>query len=137
MRRPIGISALLPGACVALFVSCGSKNGEGPITIGVDIATTSEQAVALVRRYADAGFPQIKIYSSLKPELVAPLAAHAHDKGLRVSGHVPSGMDALSAVKAGYDEIQHANFLFLQFLATKDDDTRTPLRFTRVAEKAA
>jgi imidazolonepropionase-like amidohydrolase len=40
-------------------------------------------------------------------------------------------------VKAGYDEIQHVNFLMLDVLATREDDTRTPFRFTRVAERAA
>jgi imidazolonepropionase-like amidohydrolase len=53
-----------------------------------------------------------------------------------VSGHVPNGLNALEAINAGFDEIQHANFLFLNFLATKEDDTRTPLRFTKVAAKA-
>src|SRR5213076_1244679 len=32
---------------------------------------------------------------------------------------------------------QHVNFLFLRFLAAATDDTRTPLRFTKVAEGAA
>ena len=65
------------------------------------------------------------------------IAAAAHARGLRVSGHIPSGMNAAQAVEAGYDEIQHVNFLFLRFLAGPGDDTRTPLRFTRVAERAA
>jgi hypothetical protein len=45
-------------------------------------------------------------------------------------------MTAAQAVLAGFDELQHANFLFLQFLAGPTDDTRTPLRFVRVAERA-
>ncbi len=40
------------------------------------------------------------------------------------------------AIKDGFDEIQHINMLFLNFLAGKDDDTRTPVRFTLVGEKA-
>jgi len=46
-------------------------------------------------------------------------------------------MNAADAVEAGYDEIQHANFLFLRFLAKPTDDTRTPLRFTLVAQQGA
>ncbi len=65
------------------------------------------------------------------------IAKQAHDRGMRVSGHVPNKMRASDAVLAGYDEIQHANFLALQFVADDGDDTRTPLRFTRVAERAA
>src|SRR5262245_19307806 len=85
----------------------GIIDGDGPITIGVDIATTSEQAVALVRRYADAGFPQIKIYSSLKPELVADIAREAHRRGMTVTGHIPQGMDAQKAIESGMDQINH------------------------------
>nr|HEX4312664.1 amidohydrolase family protein [Kofleriaceae bacterium] len=101
------------------------------------LASTPDEALAAVKRFADLGYVQIKMYSSLDPALVPIIAKAAHDRGLRVSGHIPNGMTASQAVEAGYDEIQHVNFLFLQFLAGPGDDTRTPLRFTRVAEKAA
>jgi len=90
-----------------------------------------------VRRFAAHGYVQIKIYSSVKPELVPPIIDEAHKHGLRVSGHVPAFMTAEQAVMAGYDEIQHANFLFLNFWADSVPDTRTPARFTAVAQKAA
>jgi imidazolonepropionase-like amidohydrolase len=100
------------------------------------LAGTVDEAHAAVARYAEAGYVQIKMYSSLDPALVPVIARDAHDRGMRVSGHIPNKLRASDAVVAGYDEIQHANFLFLQFLAGPDDDTRTPLRFTRVAERA-
>ena len=37
---------------------------------------------------------------------------------------------AEQAVRAGYDEIQHANMLALNFLFDQVQDTRTPARFT-------
>ncbi len=101
------------------------------------LAGTEDEAHKAVARYADAGYVQIKMYSSLDPALVPVIARDAHERGMRVSGHIPNKLRASDAVAAGYDEIQHANFLFLQFLAGPDDDTRTPLRFTRVAERAA
>ena len=101
------------------------------------VAGTPEQAVAAVGRFADAGHVQIKIYNSMSLALVPVIVQAAHARGLRVSGHVPSGMNAAQAVEAGYDELQHINFLFLQFLAGPADDTRTQLRVTRVAERAA
>jgi hypothetical protein len=55
---------------------------------------------------------------------------------MRLSGHIPSYMSAQQAVTDGFDEIQHINMLFLNFLAGPEDDTRTPLRFTLVAEGA-
>jgi amidohydrolase family protein len=116
----------------------GLIDGPGPFTAptGV-IADSPETAQAAVTRFADAGYQQIKIYSSVSPALVPVIARAAHARGLRVSGHIPTGMNAAEAVERGYDEIQHVNFLFLRFLAGPDDDTRTPLRFIRVAERGA
>jgi imidazolonepropionase-like amidohydrolase len=116
----------------------GLIDGPGPLAAPTGIlAGTPEEAKAAVARFADAGYAQVKIYSSVQPALVPVIAAAAHARGLRVSGHIPFGMNAAQAVESGYDEIQHVNFLFLQFLAGLDEDTRTPLRFTRVAEGAA
>ena len=45
------------------------------------------------------------------------IARLAHARGMRVSGHVPAFMTATSSSCArGADEIQHANFLMLNFL---------------------
>src|SRR6266705_5315915 len=88
-------------------------------------------------RYADLGYIQIKLYSSLKPELVLGITRLAHERGLRVSGHVPNGMIASQFVEAGADELQHINFIFLNFLGSKVKDTRTPERFTAVGANAA
>lgn len=100
------------------------------------LAETLDDALAMVREYAEMGYPQIKIYSSIEPEWVKPIADEVHDKGMRLSGHIPSYMTAQQAVKDGFDEIQHINMLFLNFLAGPEDDTRTPVRFSLVAEKA-
>jgi hypothetical protein len=40
-------------------------------------------------------------------------------------------------VEEGADELQHINFIFLNFLAAKVKDTRTPERFTAVGANAA
>lgn len=105
----------------------------GPTKVLVD---TEEKALAAVDNYAKLGYVQIKLYSSLDPKLVPAIVKRAHEHGLRVSGHIPNGMSAEQAVRAGFDEIQHANFLFLNFLSP-DIDTRTPARFSEVAQQAA
>ncbi|HSG52628.1 MAG TPA: hypothetical protein VLA40_11035, partial [Rheinheimera sp.] len=86
--------------------------------------------------FADNGYLQIKIYSSIDPKWVKPIAEHAHHRGMRLSGHVPAFMTAQQAVDAGFDEIQHVNMLFLNFLAGTEVDTRKQLRFSLVGEKA-
>jgi len=100
-------------------------------------ADTAEEAQGAVNRYADLGYIQIKIYSSLKPELVPSIVKTAHERALRVSGHIPNGMTASQFVQAGADEVQHINFIFLNFLAGQVEDTRTPERFTAVGANAA
>jgi hypothetical protein len=101
------------------------------------LAESLEDALNMVNEYAAAGYPQIKIYSSIEPGWVRPLAEAVHGRNMRLSGHVPSFMSAEQAVLNGFDEIQHINMLFLNFLAGPQDDTRTPLRFSLVAEGAA
>ncbi len=105
----------------------------GPTKVLVD---TEAEARAAVDRYAELGYVQVKIYSSVPRALVPVIAAHAHLRRMRVSGHVPAYMRAEEAVRAGFDEIQHANMLVLNFLPDVRD-TRTPLRFTAVGERAA
>jgi len=66
-----------------------------------------------------AWLPPVKLYNSMRPEWVKPVAAHAHALGLRVSGHIPAFMRAEEAVRDGYDEIQHINQVMLNFLVTR------------------
>jgi imidazolonepropionase-like amidohydrolase len=116
----------------------GFIDGPGPFQAPTGIfVSTPEEAQAAVNRYADLGYIQIKLYSSLKPELVLGITRLAHERGLRVSGHVPNGMIASQFVEAGADELQHINFIFLNFLGSKVKDTRTPERFTAVGANAA
>ncbi|HYZ89306.1 MAG TPA: amidohydrolase family protein, partial [Myxococcales bacterium] len=92
-------------------------------------------ALEKVRWYADHGFSGIKIYNSMNPDWVKPIAGEAHRLGLRVSGHVPAFMTSERAVRDGYDEITHINQLMLSFVIGEKDDTRTPFRFTALGER--
>ncbi|WP_223670787.1 amidohydrolase family protein [Kangiella shandongensis] len=114
----------------------GFMDRESPYAMKMGKTVSSlEEAKEAVDWYADRGYIQIKTYSSMEPEWVKPLAEHVHAKGLRLSGHIPAFMTAEEAVDAGFDEIQHINMLFLNFLG-KGVDTRKRLRFSMVGEKA-
>jgi Amidohydrolase family len=116
----------------------GLIDGRGPFQAPTGLyADSPAEALAAVDRYADLGYVQIKLYSSLNPEFVAAIAKQAHARGLRVSGHVPNGMIASQFVTAGADEIQHINFVMLNFMDNKVLDTRTPDRFKAVAAQSA
>jgi hypothetical protein len=103
--------------------------------LGIVVKSLSEGKKA-VDWYAARGYRQLKLYNSMKPEWIAPLAAYAHRKGLRVGGHVPAFMRAEEAVRAGYDELHHINQVMLNFLVKPKDDTRTLLRFYLVGDNA-
>jgi hypothetical protein len=121
-----------PHVVPAGFIEGKSQfNASGGIL--VDSLDAAKQAVDF---YAQRGYPQIKIYNSFKPEWVKETAAYAHQRGLRVSGHIPAFMKAEDAVKDGYDEIQHINQVLLNFYVKPDTDTRSLQRFTLIAENA-
>jgi imidazolonepropionase-like amidohydrolase len=116
----------------------GFMDGRGPYTGPTKVFVDTEaEARSAIENYAKLGYEGIKVYSSIKPELVPTIVKLAHAKGLRVSGHVPAFMTAQQFVEAGVDEIQHINMLFLNFWFDEVKDTRTPARFTAVAERAA
>lgn len=119
------------------IIMAGFIDGPGPFAGPTKVlVSTRDAAKAAVDAYADRGYEQIKVYSSLDPQLLATIVRAAHQRGLRVSGHVPFGMTAEQMVRAGADELQHANFLFLNFLTDSTIDTRTSARFTEVAKRA-
>ena len=120
----------LPGPTI---VPAGFLEGRSPFSarFGV-VAEDLPQAMAAVDFYASRGYHQIKLYNSIKPEWVKPLAEHAHKLGMRVGGHVPAFMRAEEAVRAGYDELTHINQVMLNFVTRPGDDSRTLVRFERV-----
>ena len=105
-------------------------SSQGGFVIG-DLA----EAKRAIDWYADHGYPQVKIYNSFPKEILRETAAYAHQRGLRVSGHVPAFLRAQDVVEQGYDEIQHINQVMLNFFVTPDTDTRTLARFYLVADR--
>ncbi len=113
----------------------GFMDKAGPYAAGF-AAETLEDALDRVDFFAEHGYLQVKLYSSIEPEWVEPIAERAHGHGLRLSGHIPAFMSAEQAVRAGYDEIQHINMVFLNFLAGDEADTRQQIRFTLYGDEA-
>jgi hypothetical protein len=124
----------LPGPHI---VRNGMLEGRSPYSVRTGrVADTLEEALAVVRWYADRGYRQLKIYNSLHPEWVAPVALEAQRLGLGVTGHVPAFVSPDDALAAGYDEISHINQLMLGWLLEPGEDSRTPLRLTAMARGA-
>jgi imidazolonepropionase-like amidohydrolase len=118
------------------IIAAGIIDGPGPYQGPTKVLVGTEaEGRAAVQKYAEIGYPQVKLYSSLKPELVPAIIDEAHKRGMRVSGHIPATMTAAECVKLGFNEIQHANFLVLNFMPDVKE-TRTPARFTEPAKRA-
>ena len=82
---------------------------QGALTV-----SSVEEAIAAVDKIKAAGLWGVKFYTSMNPAWIAPASAEAHKLGLHVHGHVPAGMRPLDAVRAGYDEVTHINFILMQ-----------------------
>jgi hypothetical protein len=115
---------------------CGIIDGPGEFANQRNVVQNLKEGLAEIQDYKDLGYQQIKLYSSILPEWVKPLTEKAHDLDMKVSGHIPAYMTATQAINQGYDEIQHINMLFLNFLSDTID-TRTPLRHTMPAQHGA
>ncbi|HEU4631324.1 MAG TPA: amidohydrolase family protein [Gemmatimonadaceae bacterium] len=100
-----------PRAVLAGFIE-GPGLWAGPTDV---IVRTEEEARAWVARYDSLGYRQIKVYNLVHPDLIPTIAEEAHRRGMRLSGHVPRGLSTPAAVRLGFDEINHAAFLFSTF----------------------
>jgi hypothetical protein len=79
------------------------------------LARTEADARRLVAMYDSLGYRQVKLYNLVHPDLVPTIAAEASRRGMILSGHVPRGISVRAAVNLGFNEINHAAFLFSDF----------------------
>jgi imidazolonepropionase-like amidohydrolase len=93
------------------LVMAGVVDGSGPFSLGVIRVDTPEQAREQVQKYKAAGFQQIKIYSSVKPDILKVVTAEAHRLGMTVTGHIPFGMNAIQGIEDGMDQINHVEYI--------------------------
>lgn len=125
---------LAPGPRI---VRDGMLEGRSPYSVRTGLlADTLDEALEDVRWYGQRGYRQIKIYNSLHPDWVAPVAQEAHRLGMGVTGHVPAFVTPDQAIEAGYNEIAHINQLMLGWLLQPGEDSRTTLRLTAMARAA-
>lgn len=79
------------------------------------LVSTEAEAREWVARYDSLGYKQIKLYNVVHPDLVPTITHEAHRRGMRVSGHIPRGLSVTDAITLGFDEVNHAAFLFSTF----------------------
>ena len=89
----------------------GIVDGDSRFAMGVTRVNSADDAQHWVTRYHDAGFQQIKIYSSVKLDVLKAVCADAHKLGMTVTGHIPEGLTAVQGVGAGMDQINHLHYV--------------------------
>ena len=85
----------------------GLVDGPGPASFGHITAATPDEGRAAVRKYKDAGFQQMKLYSLLDRPTAAAIIDAAHASGMTVTGHIPTGLTMREVVELGMDHIAH------------------------------
>jgi len=98
------------------------------------LAGSLAEALKHIDWYADKGYQQIKLYSSISPEWIKPITEYAHKKSMKVSGHIPALTSAEYAVNNGFDEIHHMNMIFRNFIVDDNEDYRDK-KFTLVGDR--
>lgn len=100
-----------PRQVLAGFIE-GTTKWAGPTST---LVATEAEARGWVARYDSLGYKQVKLYNVVHPDLVPSIINEAHKRGMRVSGHIPRGLSVPTAVQLGFDEVNHAAFLFSTF----------------------
>jgi len=90
-------------------------DGKGPYTAQVaNVATSQEEAIALVRKAKANGFTGVKFYGTFNPAWLPATIGEAHKLGLHVHGHIPAGIRTSTAIADGYDEVTHINWIMME-----------------------
>jgi imidazolonepropionase-like amidohydrolase len=106
------------------MLMAGVVDGDGPLALGVTRVNSAADAKTWVQRYHDAGFQQIKIYSSMKTDNVKAVCAEAHRLGMTVTGHIPEGMNGYQGIEDGMDQVNHISYIYDLLIPENVDRSR-------------
>ncbi len=114
------------------ILRAGLIDGTGPNTLSLITADTKEEAIDRVNKYKNEGYDQIKIYGSVKPQIVKVICDEAHRLGMNVTGHIPTGMKLLQGIDSGMNQINHLQYIFNAF---EIDSSTFTIDFNKPANK--
>jgi imidazolonepropionase-like amidohydrolase len=104
-----------------IFPSLMTLNGEvfGPHQRAV---TTEQEVRDAIDELAAAGATQIKIHRALSPAMLPVVLKAAHERRLKVVGHIPLGVHPLTACEQGMDGVEHIGSLIEAFVSVADEE---------------
>lgn len=90
-------------------------DGKGPFAAQVaNVAASEAEAVEEVRKAKSKGMEGVKFYGTIDHEWLPAAIAEAQKLGLHVHGHIPHGIRPSAAVRHGYNEITHINWIVME-----------------------
>lgn len=99
----------------------GMTDGDGIQGNGIIRARNAQEAKEVVDMYYKKGYKQIKIYSSVQPDVVKVLADEAHKRGITTTGHIPNPVgNAVPAIENGMDMLSHSARILSILFPDKD-----------------
>jgi imidazolonepropionase-like amidohydrolase len=94
------------------LLPAGLVDGSSERALGVQRVDSDADALKWVSKYHDAGFQQMKVYSSMSRDSVASVARYAHQRGMTVTGHIPNSMSLVDGVESGMDQVNHIVYVY-------------------------
>ncbi len=88
----------------------GLVDGQDSLGFGAVTASTADEARAVVDRYAEVGFVQIKVYGQVRADVLRALKRRADERGMTMTGHVPADMTTEEAMEAGMSGVTHLHY---------------------------
>lgn len=82
----------------------GSSPGRPPLSVGL---ATVDDVTEMINRLDSIGVDLLKAYEMLTPEQFREVMRLAEEKELKVTGHIPLSMNAVSASNAGLNSMEH------------------------------
>ncbi len=106
------------------FYAAGLLDGKSPATLGAMLATNENEIKKNVAAYHDAGFKQIKVYSSVKKKDFNSIVETAKHYNMDVVGHLPTGYTINYFINNGMRSISHINY-FMNSINWSASDLKT------------
>jgi imidazolonepropionase-like amidohydrolase len=105
-------------------LTAGLLDGKSPNSLGIIRASNDQEIKQNVKKYHDAGFDQIKVYSYVKKEDFNTIVKEARLYNMPVVGHLPNGYTVGYFIENGMNSISHIHY-FMNSLKWTGADLKT------------
>ncbi|MVN91774.1 amidohydrolase family protein [Mucilaginibacter aquatilis] len=99
-----------PDSFIPHVYSAGLIDGKSENSLGTVFASSKQEIEKNIKRYYDAGFNQIKVYTYVKKNDFNTIVKEASKYNMPVVGHLPFGYTLSSFINNGMNSISHVHY---------------------------